>query len=270
MSAKYKIALCQMRSSADKDESMERAARYASDAAKGGAAIVSLPEMWNCPYDNAHFRAYAEEEGGPTVRFMSDLAKTNGVYLVGGSIPEFEADRVYNTAFVFAPDGRLLAKHRKVHLFDADIAGGVRFKESETLSPGSSLTTADTEFGKIGVAICYDIRFSKMFSAMADLGIHLLVLPAAFNMTTGPAHWELLLRARALDNQIYAAACSPARDLAAKYRAYGHSLIVNPWGELCGAAASDETVVFGDIDIDFMERVRGEIPIRTQRRDDVY
>jgi omega-amidase len=259
-----------MRSSPDKDESMETAARYVNSASAGGASVVSLPEMWNCPYDNAYFREYAEGEDGPSAAFLADLARANGIYLIGGSIPELQGERVYNTSFIFGPDGQLLKKHRKVHLFDIDVKGGVRFKESDTLSAGDSLTVVDTDLGKIGIAICYDIRFPEMFAAMAKAGAHLMILPAAFNMTTGPAHWELLMRGRALDNQVYVAACSPARDIGARYKAYGHSLIVNPWGELCGAAAANETIVFGDIDVAYMEQVRGEIPLRTQRREDVY
>ncbi|MDR1953532.1 MAG: carbon-nitrogen hydrolase family protein [Clostridiales Family XIII bacterium] len=270
MSVTYKLALCQMRSSMDKAESMEKAARYVKSAATGGASVVSLPEMWNCPYDNAYFREYAEGEDGPSVAFMADLARANGIYLIGGSIPELQEGRVYNTSYIFDPDGQLLKKHRKVHLFDIDVKGGVRFKESDTLSSGDSMTVVDTEFGKIGVAICYDIRFPEMFAAMTKAGAHLMLLPAAFNMTTGPAHWELLMRGRALDNQVYVAACSQARDVEARYRAYGHSLIANPWGELCGAAAANETVVFGDIDIAYMEQVRNEIPTKTQRRADIY
>ncbi|MDR1029162.1 MAG: carbon-nitrogen hydrolase family protein [Clostridiales Family XIII bacterium] len=267
---KYKIALCQISSSPDKGENMEKARRYVESAAKGGAGVVCLPEMWNCPYDNACFRPYAEDEDGTSARFLSELAKTNGVCLIGGSIPESQGDLLYNTSFIFGPDGRLLKKHRKVHLFDIDVKGGIRFKESDTLSAGDSLTVVDTEFGRIGVAICYDVRFPKMFAAMARMGAHLMVLPAAFNMTTGPAHWELLLRARALDNQVYVAACSPARDTEAKYRAYGHSCVVNPWGELCGAAAAEETLVFGDIDVGYMERVRSELPIGVQAKEHVY
>jgi omega-amidase len=268
MSNKYKLALCQFYSSKDKDESLEKAAHYVNEAADGGAKVIALPEMWNSPYVNAEFRNYSEEaEDGPSVELMSDLARRNEVFLIGGSVPELSDGKLYNTSYSFGPDGALIGKHRKVHLFDIDIAGGSRFRESDTLSPGDKLTVIDTDFGRIGVAICYDVRFPAMFADMAALGVHLIVLPASFSESTGPVHWELLLRARALDNQLYFAACAPARDVTGVYKGYAHSLVINPWGEIIGAAALAETVVYSDIDLDYMEQVRQEIPLLKQKRD---
>jgi predicted amidohydrolase len=267
---KFTLALCQMKNFADKSASHAAAAEKTREAARAGARMIALPEMWNCPYANQYFRAYAEGEDGESVRFMSELARENGVWLIGGSIPEIEGDKVYNTSYIFSPDGRRVGKHRKIHLFDVNVKGGIRFIESDTLSAGEQRTVVETEFGKIGVAICYDVRFSELFAAMASDGARIVVLPAAFNMTTGPAHWELLMRTRALDNQIYFAACSPARDHAAPYQAFGHSCIVSPWGEYCGKTDSRESIVYGDIDFDYLEDVRGQIPVRKQRRPDLY
>ena len=201
---------------------------------------------------------------------MSALAKENNIILVGGSIPEREGFRLYNTSFIFGKDGSLLGRHRKVHLFDVDVKGGIVFHESDTLSAGDSITIIETEYGKIGIAICYDVRFPEMFHKMADEGIHLVILPASFSLTTGAVHWDLLMRSRALEDQIYFAACSPARDPNAEFKAYGHSCIVNPWGEYCGISATEKTIVYGEIDLDYMDRVRQEIPTRKQRRSDVY
>jgi omega-amidase len=234
-------------------------------AARGDARVVSLPEMWNCPYGNEYFPVYAEEEGGRSFAFMSELAKEHGVYLVGGSVPESSDGRYYNTSFIFGPDGGLIGRHRKVHLFDIDVEGGPRFKESDALAPGESLTAVDTEFGRIGVAICFDLRFAEMFQAMAADGCHLIILPAAFTLATGAAHWELLIRSRALDNQCYVAGCAPARSDTLKFKSWAHSLIADPWGDVRAAAAAEETVVFGAIDSTYLDKVRRELPVFRQK-----
>jgi omega-amidase len=257
----YTLALCQFSSSADSDESFEKAARFVGRAARAGAQLVAMPEMWNCPYGNEYFPQYAEEEGGRSFAFMSTLAKEHAIYLVGGSVPESAAGKYYNTSFIYGPDGGLIGKHRKVHLFDIAIEGGPSFRESETLSPGEDLTVFDTEFGKVGAAICFDLRFAEMFAAMAADGCHLIVLPAAFTLATGAAHWELLVRSRALDNQCYIAACAPARSDALKFKSWAHSLVADPWGDLRAAAATEETVIFAEIDRDYMDKVRRELPV---------
>ena len=155
----FKLALCQIKGSFDKKESMATVTRYVETAAENGAQVISLPEMWNCPYSNDYFREYAEAEDGPTVKFLSDLAAKHDIYLIGGSIPELDGGKVYNTSFSFDRSGQIIGKHRKVHLFDIDVKGGIRFMESDTLTAGKDMTILDTEFGKIGVAICYDVRF---------------------------------------------------------------------------------------------------------------
>ena len=150
----FKLALCQIKGSFDKKESMATVTRYVETAAENGAQVISLPEMWNCPYSNDYFREYAEAEDGPTVKFLSDLAAKHDIYLIGGSIPELDGGKVYNTSFSFDRSGQIIGKHRKVHLFDIDVKGGIRFMESDTLTAGKDMTILDTEFGKIGVAIC--------------------------------------------------------------------------------------------------------------------
>lgn len=270
MSKTFKLALSQTRAFLDKDESMEMVASHVNRAADNKAVIVSLPEMWNCPYDNSYFREYSEPESGESVQFMSDLARENNIYLIGGSIPELDNECIYNTCFVFSPDGEIIGKHRKTHLFDIDIPGRIRFMESEVLSDGDKVTVIDTEFCKVGVAICYDVRFPKMFNKMAEQGAKLVVLPGAFNMTTGPAHWELLMRARALDNQLYFAANSPARIDDASYQAYGHSIIVNPWGEIVKMAGPQPTNVYGEINLDYLDDIREQIPVYKQMKPELY
>jgi predicted amidohydrolase len=194
---KFKLALCQMKGSTEKAAAHAAARAHIREAAGNGARVVSLPEIWNCPYSNKYFRAFAEDDAGESVGLMAELAKENGVWLIGGSIPELDGDKVYNTCYAFSPQGDRIGKYRKIHLFDIDVKGSVRFMESETLSAGERRLLINTEFCKIGVAVCYDVRFPELFAAMAGGGARLIVLPGAFTVPTGAAHWELLTRARA-------------------------------------------------------------------------
>lgn len=268
--AKVELALCQMHVSVEKEKNLEKAAEMIRKAAARGAQIVALPEMFNTPYSSKFFQKFAEEAGGETFQFLASLAKELSIYLVGGSIPEADGDRIYNTSFSFDREGNLVGRHRKVHLFDIDVKGGVSFKESDTLSAGKDMTIFDTEYGKIGVAICYDIRFPEWYRHMALEGVKLVLLPGAFNMTTGPAHWDLTLRARAVDNQIYFAAISPAREVGGRYQAYGHSCVVSPWGEFCGKTDSRESIVYAQIDLDYIDEVREQLPLLAHRRPELY
>ena len=266
----FKLALCQLKGSYDKEESRQTVRRYVTEAASNGADVIALPEMWDCPYSNDYFREYAETADGETVKFMSDLAAELGVYLIGGSISEIDDDKVYNTAFCFDREGRMIGRHRKTHLFDIDVEGGIRFMESDTLTAGDSATVIDTEFGKIGVAICYDVRFPELFRRMTLDGARMVILPAAFNMNTGPAHWDITMRARALDNQIFFAANSPARDEEGIYVAYGNSCIVSPWGDFIAHADEKECILYADIDFDYEDSIRNQLPLLKHRRPELY
>lgn len=266
----FKIGLCQMKGSFDKNESMKTAESFIREAAENGAEVISLPEMWNCPYSNDYFRKYAEKADGKTVSFLSKLAAELGIYLIGGSIPELDGDKVYNTSFSFDRSGNVIGKHRKVHLFDIDVKGGIRFMESDTLTAGKDMTVIDTEYCKIGIAICYDVRFPEWFRKMALAGAKLIILPAAFNLTTGPAHWDLTMRARALDNQVYFAANSPARDEEGPYQAYGGTCVADPWGEFVSHADENECIVYADIDLDRIESIRQQLPLLKHRREELY
>ena len=237
-----KLAQIQMHVTADKAANL----RHAEDLLRSvrGADMAILPEMFCCPYDNACFRAYGEPEGGPAYQMLSRTARELNLWLVGGSLPELDGDKIYNTAYVFDPTGTCVARHRKMHLFDIDVQGGQSFRESATLSPGNDITLFDTPYGRIGLCICFDLRFEELCRLMALEGARVLLAPAAFNMTTGPAHWELLLRQRAVDNQCFTVGAAPARDETASYVAWGHSLVCDPWGTVlheCGSG--EETAV---------------------------
>ncbi|KAL1915077.1 uncharacterized protein VTP21DRAFT_7558 [Calcarisporiella thermophila] len=269
----FKLALIQLAVGSDKNVNVRNARAKVLEAAERGANVVCLPECFNSPYGTSYFPEYAEPiPSGPTVQALSQMAKDANVYLIGGSIPEREetTGNLYNTCTIFDPKGELVAKHRKIHLFDIDIPGKIRFQESETLSAGNNLTHFSTVYGKIGIGICYDIRFSEMASIAARKGCIAMIYPGAFNTTTGPMHWELLQRARAVDNQFFVAACSPARSEDATYQAWGHSTIVNPKGEVIATTLEKPDIIYGDIDPELIEKCRMEIPVTMQRRYDVY
>jgi predicted amidohydrolase len=251
------------------------------EAARSGASLIVLPECFNSPYGTQYFPKYAEnlhpsppsKEQSPSFHALSSIAAEAKAYLVGGSIPEYvpETKKYYNTSLVFSPTGVLLATHRKTHLFDIDIPGKIKFKESEVLSPGNKITIVDLpDYGKIGLAICYDIRFPESAMIAARKGAFMLVYPGAFNLTTGPMHWSLLGRARAMDNEVYVALCSPARDMSATYHAWGHSLVANPKAEVLAEAAESEDIIYADLDPSVIEDTRKGIPLYDQRRFDVY
>lgn len=203
------------------------------------------------------------------------MAAEAKAYLIGGSIPEADPDpstsKYYNTSLTFSPTGTLLATHRKVHLFDIDIPGKITFKESEVLSPGNKVTLVDLpDYGKVAIAICYDVRFPELAMIAARHGCFALIYPGAFNLTTGALHWRLQGQARAMDNQVYVGLCSPARDMSASYNAWGHSLIVNPMAEVLVEAGENEEIVYAELNGDKIAETRKGIPIYSQRRFDVY
>uniref|UniRef100_A0A3B5LCD1 omega-amidase n=1 Tax=Xiphophorus couchianus TaxID=32473 RepID=A0A3B5LCD1_9TELE len=267
---KFRLAVVQLQVSSVKADNLSKVRRLVKEAAEQGSKVVLLPECFNSPYGTSFFSKYAEKIPGESTQMLSEVAKENKLHLVGGSIPEEDGGKLYNTCAVFGPEGELILKHRKIHLFDIDIPGKIRFQESETLSPGNSLSTFDTPFCRVGVGICYDMRFAELAQLYNRKGCQLLVYPGAFNMTTGPAHWELLQRGRALDNQMYVATASPARDEAASYVAWGHSTVVNPWGEVIAKAGPEESIIYADIDLQYLADIRQQIPISSQRRDDLY
>eukprot|EP01113_Clastostelium_recurvatum_P038030 TRINITY_DN5626_c0_g1_i3.p1 TRINITY_DN5626_c0_g1~~TRINITY_DN5626_c0_g1_i3.p1 ORF type:complete len:307 (-),score=72.83 TRINITY_DN5626_c0_g1_i3:30-881(-) len=270
-SSTFKFAACQLMVGSDKDANIQTARKAVEHAAQGGAHMVALPECWNCPYSSSSFPTYAETvPDGPSTKALANLAATLKIYLIGGSIPERDGDKLYNTSVVFDPKGDIIAKHRKLHLFDIDVPGKITFKESDTLSAGTTPTVFDTAYGRIGLGICYDMRFPELALLYAKRGARFLCYPGAFNMTTGPAHWELLQRGRAVDNQVYVATISPARNPDSTYTAWGHSSIISPWGEVVATTDHAEGIVYADIDMSRVEEMRTNIPVYKQKRTDLY
>jgi omega-amidase len=267
---KFLLGLVQLKVSSVKAENLERASGLVRKAVEKGCKIVCLPECFNSPYGTQFFKKYAEDFKGETAAALSKMASENDVYIIGGSFPELKDTKLYNTCTVWDRSGSMIGIHRKIHLFDIEMPG-MSFKESDILSPGKEMTLIETEYGKIGVGICYDMRFPEMAMIAARKGCIAMIYPGAFNTTTGPLHWELLQRARAIDNQIYVAACSPSRDIeSGGYQAWGHSTIVDPMAKIIATCQEDETIVVGEIDSEVLAQARSSIPVSSQRRFDVY
>jgi omega-amidase len=271
MKKDFRLALCQMKVTENRAENIEMALDMLDKAYFGCADIAVLPEMFICPYDILCFSEYAEKEkDSAAIKELSKKAAALGIYIIGGSIPEYDEGKIYNTCYIFDREGKVIGKHRKIHLFDVSVKDRISFMESEVLAAGNDITVIETEFCGIGIAICYDIRFPELSRIMALRGAELLIFPGAFNMVTGPAHWELLIRTRAVDNQVYIAAASPAKNMDASYTAYGNSMISDPWGEIMARAGAGEEVVTADISSDKINRIRNEMPLLKHRRTDIY
>lgn len=265
-----KIATIQSKVYEDKYKNIENLAEIFASGKVKGADFVVIPEMWNCPYIAKNFPKYAEHKAGDTILAMSTLAKKNNVYLIGGSIPEIDDNgKVYNTCYVFNRKGEVIGKHRKVHLFDVNF-GLIKFHESDTLTAGNRFDTIDTEFGKIAVNICFDVRFPEGMRLQALEGAKIIFLPAAFMKNTGKAHWDINLRMRAIENQVFLVADAPARDKSIGYEAWAHSYVIDPWGTVLTDMGEDEGVAITEIDLNEIDRVRKELPLMSARREDVY
>jgi predicted amidohydrolase len=250
------------------------------EAAADGAKVVVLPECFNSPYSTSAFAEYAEildpvppdKQASPTFYAMSRMAKDAGVYLIGGSIPERDRDsnKIFNTSVVFSPLGEPVGSHRKAHLFDVDFPG-MTFRESNTLSPGKAITIVDLEeYGKIGLGICFDIRFPEPAIIAARSGAFCLIYPSAFNSTTGPLHWDLLSRSRALDNQVYVMMSSQSFDPGSGYPTWGHSMVVDLSGQVLTSASRDGTIVYANLSDELLQQSRRQLPLAASRRFDLY
>ncbi|XP_058116618.1 omega-amidase NIT2-like [Anopheles ziemanni] len=266
-----RVALVQLKGQPTKKECIANAAAQVRLAKDKGARLIILPECFNSPYSTAEFAHHAEEiPSGVTSQALAKLAADLGIYLVGGTYPEREGTKLYNTCPVFGPKGELLCRYRKMHLFDMDIPGQCTFRESDALTAGDQLATFTIGTLNIGLGICYDKRFPELTACYRQLGCDMMIFPSAFDPYTGPLHWDLLGRSRALDNQMFVALVSPARDPTTEYVAYGYSLLCDPWGRvLCRAKESQETIIT-DIDLKVCEQIKRQIPILNQKRNDIY
>jgi omega-amidase len=280
---KFKIALCQLKVIDNKSANLKNVEKFINNSIqKGNPDIIVLPEFFNCPMGLSYVIKYSEEEhNSESLNLISSLAKKNEKYIVAGSLPIKDSNTnedkksysYYNSCFIFNRKGEIIARHNKIHLFDIDIPGKMTFKESSLLSPGNNYTYFETEFCKIGIGICYDIRFPEYCQILKkEKNIDLMIYPAAFSTATGPMHWELLARSRALDNNIHLAICSPARNTENPniYQSYGFSSVYDPYAKCLSTTSYDEDIVFADIDLKVNRDIESQIPTLKQKRNDLY
>ena len=272
MPDRIRVACVQMTSRTDKAANLETAERLVAQAAATGADVVVLPEKWNGIGDAAYNHATAEPiDGGESVTAMSSWARAHGITLVGGSIVELRdgRDKRSNTSLVFAADGEIVATYRKIHLFDVEV-GGVLYRESESEEPGEDAVVAEAEGWKLGLSVCYDVRFPELYRILALEGAQLVTVPAHFTTPTGKDHWHVLLRARAIENQLYVVAAAQIGDTLPGKPAYGRSLIVDPWGLVLAQAPDEETVISAELDRARLRSVREKLPSLKNRQADAY
>jgi deaminated glutathione amidase len=262
-----KIAAIQMVSTPVPEQNLAAARRLIGDAARRGAELVLLPEYWPIMgMKEADKLSHAEQlDAGPIQAFMADIAREFRVWVIGGTLPMVspDVDKVLNTTIVYDPDGKHVIRYDKIHLFSFT-KGEESYDEARTIVHGTKVASFDAPFGKVGLSVCYDLRFPELYRAMGDCA--LIVMPAAFTYTTGKAHWEILLRARAIENQCYVLAAAQGGHHSNGRRTWGHSMLVDPWGEVKAIQAEGEGVVIGELDPAFLQRVRQSLPALKHRR----
>ncbi len=271
-STAFDIAVLQMNSGEDKAANIETALRLIDEAATTGARMVVLPEIWTYLGNEEGNRANAEFIPGPVTDALAQKARQHGIYVHGGSILEKRdgEPKLFNTAVVFDPTGQIVAKYSKMHMFDVVLDGVASYRESNTVQRGEEIVTFDMDGTTVGLAICYDLRFPELFRILRLRGAEVIVLPAAFTMTTGKDHWEVLLRARAIENQVYMVSCGQfGPDSSGKW-CYGRSLVADPWGTVIATAPDRECVLRATIDPEYLQKIRRQVPSVENRQADLY
>jgi predicted amidohydrolase len=264
-----RAAAVQLNSTADKDRNLATAERLVRAAAADGAELVALPEKWNLLAAGEELLAGAEPLDGPSLGAARAWAAELGIHLLAGSIAEQGGEKAWNTSVLIGPGGEDLATYRKVHMFDVD-AGGVSYRESEHEQPGSELVTAPLGELTAGLTVCYDLRFPELFRILALRGAHLITVPSAFTLVTGRDHWEVLLRARAIEDQVFVLAPNQVGRAAPHFESFGHSSIVDPWGRVLASAPEGECFVAADLDLAAQDEVRESLPSLANRRPAAY
>ncbi len=269
---RVRVAAVQMNAGAEKTENLETAISLIHRASGLGATIVSLPETWTYMGDSDGTRDAGESIPGPTTDRHAEVARQHRIWLHGGSVFETAPGepRVFNSTVVFDPDGSLIAKYRKIHLFDVSIGGDVLSQESATVAPGDELVVVDAGGVRLGLTICYDLRFPETYRLLALQGAEVIAVPAAFHSHTGKDHWEVLLRARAIENQIFMLAANACGSHPNGWKSHGRSMIVDPWGVVLSTAGDGPGVSIAECDLETLSRIRRELPSLANRRPDAY
>jgi deaminated glutathione amidase len=272
MPDRIRVACVQLTSRADKAANLATTERLVARAAATGADLVVLPEKWNAIGNPDVLHAAAETlEDGESVEAMRSWARTHGITLVGGSITERREGRekLSNTCLVFDPEGELAAVYRKIHLFDVDV-GGLRYRESDAEEPGDEPVVARLEDWPIGLSVCYDVRFPELYRILALEGAELVTVPANFTLYTGKDHWHVLLRARAIENQLFVVAAAQVGETITGKPSYGRSLVADPWGTVLAQAPDEETVIFAELDRERLREIRRNLPSLANRQAAAY
>ncbi|MFW5794234.1 MAG: nitrilase-related carbon-nitrogen hydrolase [Bacillota bacterium] len=223
--------------------------------------FIIFPEMFTTPYELKYFKEYKQTRDSKIFTYLKTIAKKYNSYVIGGSIPEADNKNIYNTSFIFDREGKIIAKYRKIHLFSVTYPDKTTFSEGDVLSRGEKIVTFDTEFGKMGIMICFDIRFPLLAKKIREAGAKVIFVPGAFNTYTGPLHWQTTFKARAIDNQIFFVGSSPSYYSFGNYEPYGHSLVVNPFGKILKELNSKEGIIEIDINLNEIKEARNSIPI---------
>src|SRR5215831_4896466 len=262
------VAAVQMNSGAEKARNVETATRWIRQAATLGGKLVGLPENFSWMGPEPERPNAAEALDGPTLSRMASLARELSITLLAGSILEAGAPggRLYNTSALFGPDGDRLAVYRKIHLFDVDVGDGATYRESAAVAPGSEVVAADCPVARVGLSVCYDLRFPELYRALAARGCTLLTVPAAFTLMTGKDHWEVLLRARAIENQCYVLAPAQFGRHFEKRGTFGQAMLVDPWGLVVARASDGEGLAIGAMQMDLLADIRRKLPALSHRR----
>ena len=271
MMRKYLLGIIQLDTQNDKGKNLEKICAYIDEAAARGAKIVALPEVANLIGDNVGSGGGAETIPGYSTEILGAKAREHGIYVHCGSLrEEIPGDaRAYNTTAMLDPEGQVIATYRKLHTFDVTLPDGTIANESARIRPGKDIVTVDTELGRLGFSICYDIRFPELYRLLALQGARVIFAPANFTMPTGKDHWEPILRTRAIENACYIVA--PAQiGTKPRFTAFGSSLVVDPWGTVIARSREEPGVTMAEIDLDFQDKIRGQIPSLKNRRSDVY
>jgi predicted amidohydrolase len=265
---KFLAAAVQMLASDDKAANLKEAKHWVRHAAAEGARVVALPEVFIWRGGKKIEREFAEPIPGPSSAAMAELAHELGIYLLAGSILEQipGSEKAYNTSLLFDPAGKALASYRKIHLFDVDLANGVSLRESDTRAHGETMVVIKTDLCSMGLSVCYDLRFPELYRGLASQGAELIFIPSAFTAYTGEAHWETLLRARAIENQAYVVAPDQFGKNAKSFETHGHSMIIDPWGQVIAELPDGPGVITAEIDLDYLANVRAELPALKHRR----
>ncbi|HSK50697.1 MAG TPA: carbon-nitrogen hydrolase family protein [Solirubrobacterales bacterium] len=267
-----RAAVVQLNSTADKPRNLAAAERLVRAAAADGAELIALPEKWNLLAAGEELLAGAEPLDGPSLAAARDWARELGVHLLAGSVSERPAsgtEKAFNTSVLIGPGGEDLAVYRKLHMFDVDVEG-VAYRESAHEQPGEEIVTASVDGPQLGLSVCYDLRFPELFRILTLRGARLIALPSAFTAATGRDHWEVLLRARAIENQVFVLAPNQFGAAPPHYASYGRSAIVDPWGIVLATAPDEECFVAAELDLAAQERIREALPALANRRPSVY